>query len=124
MGGLKPERDVVQRPATASKKLSEYTTIWSKREDLVLEEISRSSGDPADGMDPEIAKLLVDNEESLRQIRCEVRDTATAMGKPRKGDTSREVQNFAPAARRGRSTVDVLTIGEGTAGDSEWHHTT
>jgi len=67
--------------------------------------------------DPEIASLVAANEAKLRDLRGEVRDTATAL--------ARKKQAFSgPADPRGVAGVDVLTIGEGLGvEDVEWHGT-
>merc|ERR1712039_1075005 len=86
-------------------------------------EVKAGSSD-SDGTDAEIAQLLADNEATLRQLRGEVRDTATAMGRRTKREGSRDRRSFDPAARKSKSSavVDVLTIGENGSRDSEWHH--
>merc|ERR1711920_733108 len=79
------------------------------------------AGSESDGADAEIAQLLADNEATLRQLRGEVRDTATAMGRKSKREGSRDHRSFDPAARKSKSSgiVDVLTIGENGSRDSE-----
>merc|ERR1712194_103594 len=87
------------------------------------DEVKAGSSD-SDGGDAEILQLLADNEATLRTLRGEVRDTATAMGRKGKREGSRDGRNFDPVARKGKSSsvVDVLTIGDQGACDSEWHH--
>mmetsp|Transcript_136232 Transcript_136232/g.303506 ORF Transcript_136232/g.303506 Transcript_136232/m.303506 type:complete len:607 (-) Transcript_136232:75-1895(-) len=92
---------------------------------------STSAGAAADGLssvteggdgegdeDPEIAKLLGENEATLRRLRGEVRDTATAMA--RRGQEALAPAPPGPGKRGTQSAVDVLTIGDG-APDVEWH---
>jgi len=64
--------------------------------------------------DPEIDQLLARNEEKLRRLTGEVRDTATAM--------ARQAAARSPPPGHNSSAIDVLTIGAGTDGaDVEWH---
>jgi len=64
--------------------------------------------------DPEIDQLLSRNEETLRRLTGEVRDTATAM--------ARQSASRSPPPGHDSSTVNVLTIGVGADGaDVEWH---
>merc|ERR1712048_629759 len=86
------------------------------------DEVKAGSSD-SDGTDAEIAQLLADNEATLRQLRGEVRDTATAMGRRTKREGSRDRRSFDPAARKSKSSgvVDILTIGENGRRDAEWH---
>eukprot|EP00931_Biecheleriopsis_adriatica_P104836 TRINITY_DN79456_c0_g1_i1.p1 TRINITY_DN79456_c0_g1~~TRINITY_DN79456_c0_g1_i1.p1 ORF type:complete len:605 (-),score=153.08 TRINITY_DN79456_c0_g1_i1:193-2007(-) len=66
--------------------------------------------------DPEIDRLIASNEDKLRRLQLDVRDTATAMAKNRAHGSNR------PPPGHNSSAVDVLTIGAGCKGeDVEWH---
>merc|ERR1740121_2473803 len=68
--------------------------------------------DDVDVGDPEVAALLAANEARLRQLRDEVRDTATAMA----GKAASQQAKKPPTARQ-QDTVDVLRLGEGEGGE-------
>lgn len=82
-----------------------------------LAEGKDEQGDAAEeDQDPEMTRLVAENEASLRELRGEVRDTATAL--------ARKQAFSGPADPRGAAGVDVLKIGEGAdSQDTEWHGT-
>jgi len=92
-------------------------------------EVAIPTGDGGEVQPQHLERLASDNEVRLQQLRCELRDTATAMARNRGQPPSSPPRLGAsrPSGADNEGVVDVLVLGDASSGsgarDVEWHVT-